>query len=70
MKETLRILGAAYEAANNYDSVPDAETAKNIPNELQTWFTPSEFEQAANKYEGYSPRNIVDEIIHEIGKLN
>ena len=65
----LRVLGAAYEAANNYDSVPDQETAERIPDTLLTAFTSLEFKEASELFEGYSPRNIVDEIISELGKL-
>jgi hypothetical protein len=65
----LRVLAAAYEAANNYDSVPDEETAITIPDTLITAFTVLEFKEASNLFEGCSPRNIVDEIIHEISQI-
>lgn len=69
IKEQLRIAAAAYEAANNYDYCPEPDEAVTIPNDYHTEFTADEFRKAAEKYQGRSTSNMVDEIIFLIAKI-
>lgn len=65
----LKALGAAYQAALEYDFCPDADEAADLVGEIETPFSVEDFRTGANKNGGRSPAQIALTIIDVIGSL-
>ena len=65
----IRIAAAGYEAAKNCDYCPDSAGCVEVGEELITDFGSEEFLEAGIIYSGWSPRQMVDELIRLAGLL-